>query len=222
MLLIQRRISQSPVIQSAAGQKNSRVHRTLAGVVSGVLLTLVYGTPTPVQATDKLDLSATLIQSPCTININPASAKLEDTSAEAIWDSASTLQPNLTKVELTLSKCGLTQAGTKPVVTVTGKQATDNVKKANEYMFRGAGTAGGDSQQFFIAIANKANPTTWSPDDLIAIGDDITFTGVETSGEGAKKEIWLGVAAGDNARTDRTTARSGSVKAVIELEMKYK
>ncbi|MBC3252325.1 hypothetical protein BFS14_14950 [Serratia fonticola] len=222
MLLIQRRISQSLVIQSAAGQKKSRIHRHLAGVVSGVLLTLVYGTPTPVQATDKLDLSATLNQAPCTITMNPTSAKLEDTSAEAIWDSASTLQPNLTKVELTLSKCGLTQAGTEPVVTVTGKQATDNVKTANKYMFRDAGAAGGDSQQFFIAIANKAKPTTWSNTDLIAIGDDIKFTGVETSGEGAKKEIWLGVAAGDATRTDRTKARSGSVKATIELEMKYK
>ncbi|EKN5095468.1 hypothetical protein ACSOQX_003934 [Yersinia enterocolitica] len=171
-----------------------------------------------------LTLKAALIMSACTIQTDNPTYTLEDTNAAEIWGNGSQLQTELTKVQLTLTNCGLGNNTLKPKVTIIGTKATaPDVLNSNEYMFRDSNSSGGTSSQFFIAIAKKATPTGFLPADLYKINENLTFKTppkVGDSGNQAQVEMWLGVGSALFA-IDKSNAKAGTVHATITLQMEY-
>ncbi|GLH27215.1 hypothetical protein ENT52713_46110 [Enterobacter sp. 200527-13] len=194
---------------------------------------LLLGVPGKGQSTQTLTMTARLMQSPCAVNVDRTDGTytLASVKAPDIWGAAGYIQPSTQKITVTLSGCGAGDASTAPVLTMSGdKPLVADLKTPGANTFRDQGTAGGTAKEFFIGVAKKATVTAW-PADFYSSGDSIAFTTTTTgslvakggTGEGAKAEVWAGVASGlPGTTSDKSKARAGSVNATLTFTMTYK
>lgn len=177
-----------------------------------------------------LQMTAKLTQSTCTVDVDAANGTylLPPTRASDIWGATGTgyIQPDLTKITVTLSQCGVGDAAKTPVVTLTGPKAeAAYLKKPNGFTFRDAGANGGTARQFFIGITKTSKPTSWDGNNFYQNMDPIKFStsvGKGESGEGATATVWAGVASGTPGNySDKSKARAGTVTATLTFTMTY-
>lgn len=177
-----------------------------------------------------LQMTAKLTQSTCTVTMDQPNGKyaLQDTNAAEIWTSKGYIQSRLTKITLTLSKCGLGDDTKTPAVILTGPKAeAGDLKGANDYTFRDPGGAGGTAKEFFIGVAKRETSLTWGTTDFYKNTDPILFTGTPQpgkgeSGEGKTADVWVGVASGTPGTiSDKNKARAGTVQATLTFDMVY-
>ncbi|WP_261128651.1 MULTISPECIES: hypothetical protein [Serratia] len=175
-------------------------------------------------------MTAKLTQSTCTVDVDAANGTylLSSTRASDIWGATGSgyIQPDLTKITVKLSQCGMGDAGKVPVVTLTGPKAeTAYLKQPNGFTFRDAGTGGGTAREFFIGISKTNKPTKWDGNNFYQNLDPIKFSttvGKGESGEGATATVWAGVASGiPGTHSDKSKARAGTVTATLTFTMAY-
>lgn len=136
------------------------------------------------------------------------------------------IQPDLTKITVKLSQCGMGDAGKVPVVTLTGPKAeTAYLKQPNGFTFRDAGTGGGTAREFFIGISKTNKPTKWDGNNfyqnLIPL-NSVPRSGRARAVKGATATVWAGVASGiPGTHSDKSKARAGTVTATLTFTMAY-
>ncbi|ELV2842059.1 hypothetical protein QNZ47_000767 [Enterobacter cloacae] len=192
-------------------------------------------------ATDTLTMTATMLQGSCNISFTQGettsgtpitstltlpAAKSEDMTTACSAGGTSCLDVNnVTPVTVSLTGCGLGQAGTTPAVSVTGPgiQPADALGPTGgpAYLFRDGGANGGTSVGYGIALG-RAQSMNWSDSGLYRVGDDITLTNAAagSSGEGAYGTLWLVVSCGVGC--DDAGLRAGSLNANLQFSFRYK
>lgn len=195
------------------------LHRLMKGyALPAALLLLAAGLAGRAGAAE-LTMTATAIQSSCTVDVSAPSLTFTVKAAEVVGPDGGGLVSPMQKTTVSLKDCGLGKAETQPVVTLSGNHPGSPEITANSsgipYVFKDSGS----SYRYWF-VASKTVQTTYVQAQLLADQNEVISGQKGESGKGLSQDVWLGVTCATS--TYCAGARPGDLKATLHFTFKYK